>query len=136
MPRSGGRALAAPTGATPCQAGRNRAERGRVDRLDLAAQPRQRPPAEQPQDLGVAPLALGAARPELAAEQRAGGEQPLERVLDDADRQAPAAGGLGRQERAVRPGAAGEQPVERRRPPVRGTPPGRPAGGATPTPSR
>ena len=97
----------------PCHSGRKRAECGRIDRLDLAPQARQRSTPEQPQDVGVAPLAFRAARPELAAEQRAGGEQPLQRVLDDADRQTPAPCRVGRQERAVRTGPAGEQPVER-----------------------
>ena len=136
-PRNGGGSAPGPaTGAIPCHAGRNRAERGRVDRLDLAAQPRQRASAQEAQDVRVAPLALRAARPELAAQDRAGGEQPLERVLDDADRQAPPGRRLGRQERPVGPRVAGKQPVERGRPPVRGTPRARPTGAVTPTPSR
>ena len=104
---------AARPAATPCHVGQEPRERRRIDRLDLAPQPGQRAAAQQPQDLRVAPLALGAARPELAAQERPGAEQPLERVLDDADRQPPARGRLGRQERAVGPREAREQPVER-----------------------
>ena len=44
-------------------------ERGGIDRLDLVAEPRERPTSEQSQDVRVAPLALGAARSELAAQE-------------------------------------------------------------------
>ena len=71
--------------------GQEAAERGRIDRLDLAPQARQRATTEQPQDVGVAPLAFRAARPELAAEQRARGQQPFQGVLDDARPAAPSA---------------------------------------------
>ncbi len=108
---------------------------GRVDRLDLAPQARQRATAEQAQDLRVAPLALGAARPELAAQERARREQPLERVLDDADRQAPARAGSGvrngpwvRAQRASSPSSAATAGPRNAS--------GTPTGGATPTPSR
>ena len=93
--------------------GQEARERRRVHRLDLAPEPGQRPAAEQPQDLRIAPFAFGAARPELAAQDRAGGEQPLERIGDDAGRQPPAVRRIGRQERAVGPGVPRQQPVER-----------------------
>ena len=116
--------------------GQEPAERGRVDRLDLAAQPGQRPPAEEAEDLGVEPLALRAARPELAAEDRAVREQPLEarprRRRPAAPSGAPAPGsGTGRG--SGRTGRAGP-----RAPPAAGprNASGTPAGGATPTPSR
>ena len=114
-----------PTGATPCQAGRNRASAagstGSTSRRSRASDRRRR----SAQDVGVAPLALRAAGPELAAEQRPGREQPLEGVLDDADRQPPATRRFRRQERPVGPRPAREQPVERVRRRSRGTPPAR-----------
>ena len=104
------------------------AERVRIDRLDLAPEAGERPAAQEPKDVRVAPLALGATRPELAEEQRTVGEQSLQGIGDDPDRQAPAAGRFGRQERAVGAGKPGEQPFEGARRPVRGTRPGpRPA---------
>ena len=97
----------------PLPGGEEPGERDRVDGLDLAPQLRERPAPEQAEDLGIAVLALGATGPELAGEQRARVDQPVERVLDDARRQAPAARRLRPEERPVRPGPAGEQPVER-----------------------
>jgi hypothetical protein len=81
--------------------GQETAQRGRVDRLDLAPQARERAPAEEPKHLGIAPLALRATGPEFATQQRAGTEQALQRVADHADRKAPATGRVGRQERTV-----------------------------------
>ena len=40
-----------------------------VDRLDLLAEHRQRRPAQPPQHLGITPLALGSARPQLASHE-------------------------------------------------------------------
>ena len=135
--RPGGAARPAVADRRDALPGRQEPGEGRrIDRLDLLAEPGQRAAAEQAEDVGVDPLALGAARPELAAEDRAGGEQPLQRVLDDAGRQAPAAGRLGRQERAVGPGVAGEQPVERADRRAEERLRARPVGGETPTPSR
>jgi len=48
------------------------AERGLLGRLDLAAQRGERGAAEAAKHLGVAPLALAAARPELAAQEQIG----------------------------------------------------------------
>ncbi len=97
----------------PLPGGEEPGERDRVDGLDLAPQLRERPAPEQAEDLGIAVLALGATGPELAGEQRARVDQPVERVLDDARREAPAARRLRPEERPVRAGPAGEQPVER-----------------------
>ena len=83
-----------------------------IDGLDLASQTGQRSSSEQTQDIGIAPLTFRTAWPELPAEQRAGGEQPLERVIDDADRQTPARGGLRSEERPVGPCVSCQQPVE------------------------
>ena len=58
---------------TPCHAGRKRPNAAATDRLDLGAQHGQRAPAELPQHLRIAPLPLGTARPELAADQAAVG---------------------------------------------------------------
>ncbi len=88
-------------------------ERRRIDRLDLAAQPGQRAAAQDAQHVRVAPLALGATRPELATQQGARREQALQGVLDDADRQAQPTRRLGRQERAVGPGVARQQALQR-----------------------
>ena len=59
-----------PTGDDPVPGRQEARQRDRLDRLDLAPQPRQRPAPERAQHLRVAPLALGAARPELAARAR------------------------------------------------------------------
>ena len=53
------------------------------DRLDLLAQPGQRPPAELAQHLGVAPLRPAAGRAELALEQSPAGDQALQRLPGD-----------------------------------------------------
>ena len=72
--RSRGTAAARPpTAASPCQVRQEPGERGRVDRLHLAPQAGERASAEEPQDVRVAPLALGTAGTELAAKERAGG---------------------------------------------------------------
>ena len=70
--------------------GQEARQRRRLHRLDLAAQPGQRAPPEQAQHVRVAPLALDAAGPELAAQERARLDEPRERLLDDPDREPPA----------------------------------------------
>ena len=115
--------------------GQEPGERCRIDRLDLAPQARQGPPTEQAQHVRVAPLALGAARPELAAQDRARGEQPFEGILHGLQRHPPATRRLVRQERAVRACPAGEQAVERVDGRARNAL-GTPAGSWTPIPSR
>jgi hypothetical protein len=57
-------------------------QRLRLDRLDLAPQPGQRAAAQQPQDVGVAPLAFHASGPELTPDESAGGEETLQLSLD------------------------------------------------------
>ena len=52
--------------------GQEARQRTLVGRLDLLAQHRERRAAQPAQHLGVAPLALGAAGPQLAADELAG----------------------------------------------------------------
>ena len=80
-PRPGRRGPAG-AGRRPATAGRKRPSAAAVDRLDLGAQHGQRAPAELAQHLGVAPLPLGAAGPELAADQAAVGHQRVEHGAD------------------------------------------------------
>ena len=87
-------------------------ERRGIHGLDLAAQPRQRAAAQDPQHVRVAPLAFRATRPELATQQGARRQQTFQGVLHDADRQAEAPRRLWREERAVRAGIAREQALE------------------------
>ena len=56
------------------------AERFGIDRLDLVAQPCKRSPAKAAQHVGIDPLAFGAARPEFALDQLAGGGELQERA--------------------------------------------------------
>ena len=132
--RSGGRR--SPTARDALPGRQEPGEGGRIDRLDLLAQPGQRSAAEEAEDVGVDPVALGAARPELAAQDRAGGEQPLEGVLDDAGRQAPAAGRLRASGTGRGSGRSGR--ADPSRAPTAGprNAAGTPVGGETPTPSR
>jgi len=81
--------------------------------LDLATQTGQRAPFQEAQHLGVAPLAIGAGGPELAAQEGPVLQQSLERRLDDALRQLPALSRARRQERAMAARPAAEEPVER-----------------------
>ena len=134
LPRSGGGFD--PTGDDALPRRQEPPERLGIDRLDLAPEPRERAAAEHPEDLRVAPLALRAARAELAADDRAGRGEPRQRVLDDAERQSPARaparcarnGPWLRAKRASRPSSA---PVTRTR-----NASGTPRGGEAPTPSR
>ena len=61
-------------------AGQERGERALVGRLDLLAQRGQRGAAQAAQDLGVAPLALGAAGAQLAADELAGALELAQRA--------------------------------------------------------
>ena len=97
--------------ALPCR--QEPRERGRLHRLHLPAQARQRPAPEDPQDLRVAPFALGPTRPELAQEHGAGIREPPERVRHDPGGQSPAPRRLDAEERAVRAGPAREKAAER-----------------------
>ncbi len=74
----------------------------RVDRLDLLAQPRERPPTEAAQDVRIDPLALDAAGPELAFDQLAGLGEPEQQRFGDCRTQAVTRGQLADRERAVR----------------------------------
>ena len=93
-----------PAGKEPC-------ERCRIDWLHLVPESRQGPSPQEAQDVRVAPLTLGPTGPELAAQDGAGGQQPLQAILDDAERQAPTARRLRGQERPVGPGPARQQRV-------------------------
>ena len=109
----GQRVHAAGVAADLLPAGQERGQHPRRHRLDLAAQRGQRPAAQHPQHLGVAPLGAGAARGELAGGDPAGGAEPLERLLDDEDAE-PEPGRAGRRgERAVGAGVPGDQVAER-----------------------
>ena len=108
MLRPGGR-----HGRDALPGGQEPGQRRCVDRFDLAPQACQRPAPEDPEHLRVAPLALGAAGPELAQEDRPGVAQPSERLVHDPHRQPPPAGRLDRQERTVGAGPAREQAPQR-----------------------
>ena len=80
--RSRRAALRGRAGPSRCRATtQEAAERVGVDRLDLLPQPRQRAAAQAAQDVGVDPLALGAARPELAFDQPSRLGQPQQQRL-------------------------------------------------------
>ena len=96
----------------PLPGGQEAGQRGRLHRLHLAAQPRQRAAAQEPQDVRVAPLTLGATGPELAAQERPGLHEPRQRLLDDAEREPPATRRLGGQEGPVGPCPAGQEPAK------------------------
>ena len=84
-----------------------------LDGLHLLAQGRERALAELAQHLGVAPLALGAFGPELAAQQRAGLGPAGQQVVDQLHGQPETLGGLDAGERRVRAGPAGQERTER-----------------------
>ncbi len=94
---------------------------GPVDGLDLATQAGEGSATQEAQDLGVAPLAFDAARPEFAAQKKPRGHQPFEDRLDGAHRQAPARRWVDGQEWAVAARPAPEESFEgiRRRGEVR-----------------
>ena len=134
LPRSG--AGSAPTARHALPGRQEPAERLRVDGLDLAAEPRERAAAELAQDLGIAPLALRAAR---AGTRRAGScrrrraapARPRPRRAAAPQRAAGSVARNGpwlRANRASRPSSA---PVTRTR-----NASGTPRGGEAPTPSR
>src|SRR5205823_13800248 len=55
----------------------------RIDGLDLLPQLRERAPANRLQDIGIAPLAAAAARPELPFEQTARSGERLHQRIDN-----------------------------------------------------
>src|SRR4029077_11094767 len=99
----------APRRADALPRGQEPAEGRRLDGLDLLAQRGEGPLTELTQDLGVAPLALGAVGPELAAQQQPALGPAGEQVLDEVDGQAEAGGGLPGGERRMSAGPAAEQ---------------------------
>ena len=99
----------APVDAVP--RGEEPRERRLLGGLHLLAERRQRRPAQPPQHLGVAPLALGAARAQLAADEQLLGLQRAQHVLDvDSE----AGSRLGRRERPVPPRPAVDELAQRR----------------------
>ena len=92
---------------------REPAERGAIDRLHLFPQPRQRALPQCAQDIGAAPFALEAARPELALHDAARGGKPRQRLLDDGDAKTESRRAGYARERPVRPGVALHQVADR-----------------------
>ena len=84
-----------------------------VDRLDLVPERGQGAAAEAPQHLGVAPLAAGAVRPELALKEAAGPGQPPEGDERHGRTEPEARGHVGESERAVGAGVPADQVAER-----------------------
>ena len=102
--------------------GEEASEHDRVDGFDLAAQPRERAPAEAAEDVDVAPLALESARPELAVDDPTVGLEPGQCGARLVGRDGEPVRELGDRERRVRPrrsGRAGRggarRPVPRKR---------------------
>ena len=71
------------------------AERRRLDRLDLAAEPGQGASAQEPEHLGVAPLRARARRSELPLENPPLGAEPLQGLPDDGGTEAEPGGDVG-----------------------------------------
>ena len=97
----------------PCQAGKEAAERLRVDRLDLATQRGERAPAQHAQHTVVAPLRRGPAGPELADDDAPVLLEPAQRLEHPIGGGAEPARGLLDGERTVRARVAGDELVER-----------------------
>ena len=87
------------------------AERGLLDRLDLAAERGQRRAPQPAQHLGIAPLALGPTGAQLAADQLVAALEIAQAWLDVA---AKALACLGGRERPARAREAAQQGLERR----------------------
>jgi len=88
-------------------------QRAGVGRLHLAPQRREGALAQLAQDIGVAPLPLGAVGPEGAPQQQPGLLTAHQQVVDQRDRDPEPQRRLVRRERAVRPGPPAEQRPER-----------------------
>ncbi len=88
-------------------------ERRRLHRLHLLAQPRQRPPLERLEDLGVDPFPAAATGQELSLEHALLGREPLERGAHHPHAGSPARRQVLDPERAVRPRPARDQVAER-----------------------
>ena len=80
-----------------------------VDGLDLVPQLRERAAAQAAEHVGLDPLALGAAGPELALDEPSGLGEPLQQRPDHRDAEPVAGSQLRRRERAVRAGKAHRQ---------------------------
>ena len=66
---------------------RKPSQRVGVNRFDLLPQPRQRPPANTAQHIGIDPLAFRAAWPKLALDQALFAGQPPQQRFSDSDAQ-------------------------------------------------
>ncbi len=97
----------------PCQARSARASTCGSTGSMVLAEPGQRSPPHRPEHLRIAPLALGAAGPELALEHPAPARQPVQRALGHVAREAEPRRQLRRGERRVAAGVAKDQVVER-----------------------
>ena len=85
------------------------AERVLLDRLDLAAEARERSPAQRAEHAGVAPIAAHRTRPEHALDDRARVAQAPKGLRHGGGDQAEAPGHIGRRERSVRARVAPHQ---------------------------
>ena len=116
----------------PVPAGQEAPERRLLGRLDLAPQRGERGATEPPQHVGVAPLALGAAGTELAADELV---RPLELLQDRLDVEAEPRARLRGRERPAPARVALDERDERVGAGSRNAS-GRPDGGITPSASR
>ena len=104
---------AAEAAADVLPGGQEPRQRDRLDRLDLVAQPGQRPSPQGAQHLGVTPLGARARGPELALEHASLGGEPGQRLVAHGDAEAEPLGHLGGGERPVRAGIAADQVAQR-----------------------
>ena len=89
--------------------GKEASEHGLLGRLDLFSQCGERGAAQTPEHIGIAPLALDAARAQLAAHEPVGTLEAREQLRDTAWLEVVAFRCLSCRERAVRPSEAREQ---------------------------
>ena len=110
---------AAPVRADAVPRRQEAGERAAVDGLDLLAQRRERAAAQLAQHVVVAPLALDAVGPELAAHDAAVGFERFERRQHPVGADAEVRGHVRGEERAVGAGVAGDEVEQRMRRPDR-----------------
>ena len=119
--------------STPCQRRQEAPERRLLGRLDLLAQRGERRAAQPAEDVGVAPLALGAARPQLAADELL---LALERAQLGLDVAAEVVVRLAGRERAARARVPRDERAGAARAPLSRKTSGSPDGGIAPSASR
>ena len=93
--------------------GQEAGQRDRLDRLDLVAQPGERPAAQRPQHLGVAPLGARARGRNSPSTTRPWAASRASVWWHDGDPEAEARGHLGGDERPVGAGVAADEVAER-----------------------